>query len=676
MHKTPEHEDEFVGSKRIKFRGIAQVPLDSISFSDTSITQVPTIDRNDVHQLKNTFLSRESFRYDEKNYISALVHANQLDEALDNAKLDRQALVRKPDKMTYPILRFPVGYTLCGLQGQHRILAGREVLLENNMWWTVRLYVQEEHSNPEDVLDGEKFRMIHICQIYERFNEEKRWWAGLTYTMQKDFKQLIKYTGFMREIDGLIQIPGLWSSVKMGVLRRLFVLKCDEELIHYLRHINTIWHQIASHLGKDIWAIDDATVEYLQLRAPGISSTDRRAVSVAMESGQLFPLLVDSHKRVRLLASILDIQALIPTIQTFFDNLLYLEPCSKVMKGLLSPKSRLTVRQSFEAAFSNPLDHFVEETEDVFRIGHSGSDDILMSSYKQLWLYSMRHFPEMVSMAPKKENGQPNPRVKEPNSWFWYNFAAMAKRLGFETTKSKEILSTNPDVTIARKVLLEARPQDCYYFDEEQLNLYTRQISEMLATAKRRTSFDNYSKENISKNREARSHRSGRPYEDSQVMDKRFLFLPIISNKWPLGEYEEVTSYFVKRDFFTSFFDIGYDDQQYLANSYDTMSDDASPAICRNKVSVADFSVNWNGEIPEYKGKGDNVTGVAQVSRQQPGCKMNLAKAYDFGLLRKNQKKLSMRVLEKRKKMIERVIKQSATQRLQRKKRHRRLNHK
>ena len=123
----------------------------------------------------------------------------------------------------------------------------------------------------------------------------------------------------------------------------------------------------------------------------------------------------------------------------------------------------------------------------------------------------------------------------------------------------------------------------------------------MLATAKRRTSFDNHSKEIISKNREARSHRSGRPYEDLQVMDKHLLFLPIISNKWPIGECEEVTSYFVKRDFFTSFFDIGYDDQQYLANSYDTMSDDASPAICRNKVSVTDFSVNWNGEILEHK---------------------------------------------------------------------------
>jgi hypothetical protein len=186
----------------------------------------------------------------------------------------------------------------------------------------------------------------------------------------------------------------------------------------------------------------------------------------------------------------------------------------------------------------------------------------------------------------------------------------MAKQLRFETAKSKEILSTNLDVTIAWKVLLEARSQDCYYFDKEQLDLYTRQISEMLATAKRRTSFNSYSKEIVSKNREARSHRSGWLYEDSQVVDKRLLFFFTISNKWPLEECEEVTSYFVKRDFFTSFFDIDYEDRRYPANSHDTISDSVSPTICRNKVSlesyqteVADLNVNWNGEISEHKVK-------------------------------------------------------------------------
>jgi hypothetical protein len=70
--------------------------------------------------------------------------------------------------------------------------------------------------------------MIRVCQIHKRPKEEENWWTGLTLTMQDDFKQFIKYVGFMREVDHLIQIPGLWSSAKMGALRRLFTMKCDE----------------------------------------------------------------------------------------------------------------------------------------------------------------------------------------------------------------------------------------------------------------------------------------------------------------------------------------------------------------------------------------------------------------------------------------------------------------
>src|SRR5579862_9342874 len=62
MHETNEHEAEFVGSKRVKFRGIAQVSLDSISFSDTSITQALIIDKNNVHQLKKYLSLRRILR--------------------------------------------------------------------------------------------------------------------------------------------------------------------------------------------------------------------------------------------------------------------------------------------------------------------------------------------------------------------------------------------------------------------------------------------------------------------------------------------------------------------------------------------------------------------------------------------------------------------------------------
>jgi len=100
----------------------------------------------------------------------------------------------------------------------------------------------------------------------------------------------------------------------------------------------------------------------------------------------------------------------------------------------------------------------------------------------------MRHFPEMIDVAPKKKCGQPNPPRKEPDRWLWYNFAAMAERLGFETAEINRVLSTNPDAAFARKMLLKARLKNCFCYDEEQFELFTSQILKMFATAKKRSS--------------------------------------------------------------------------------------------------------------------------------------------------------------------------------------------
>ena len=89
---------------------------------------------------------------------------------------------------------------------------------------------------------------------------------------------------------------------------------------------------------------------------------------------------MDPCRRAKLLTSILNIQILISSIQTFFENLVYLDSCAKVIKGLLNSRFRLTVKQFFQAAFSDPIDYFVKEVKGVFHIKHSGSDDTLMYS--------------------------------------------------------------------------------------------------------------------------------------------------------------------------------------------------------------------------------------------------------------------------------------------------------
>jgi len=132
---------DVINCKRIVFQGVARVSLQSILFS------LEGIDEDKVLRLTNTFLAEGCLRYKEMNHITALVDDRRLDEALHKANLDRGTLsLTKPNNEEHPMLTFPADYTLCGLRGRHRIFAGREILVENDRWWTVRLYVQSKSS--------------------------------------------------------------------------------------------------------------------------------------------------------------------------------------------------------------------------------------------------------------------------------------------------------------------------------------------------------------------------------------------------------------------------------------------------------------------------------------------------------------------------------------------------
>ncbi|KAH1372034.1 hypothetical protein KXX22_007212, partial [Aspergillus fumigatus] len=68
--------------------------------------------------------------------------------------------------------------------------------------------------------------------------------------------------------DALLPIPGLWKGMSLGSLNSVFALKCDEEIVHYLRVIWTFWAALANHNRTWMARIDTHTVDELQLYAP------------------------------------------------------------------------------------------------------------------------------------------------------------------------------------------------------------------------------------------------------------------------------------------------------------------------------------------------------------------------------------------------------------------------
>ena len=51
----------------------------------------------------------------------------------------------------------------------------------------------------------------------------------------------------------------------------------------------------------------------------------------------------------------------------------------------------------------------------------------------------MRHFPNLVNIAPRKEPTRDKPVVKEPNPLLWRRFAILALLLGFRSERLEQM---------------------------------------------------------------------------------------------------------------------------------------------------------------------------------------------------------------------------------------------
>ena len=202
----------------------------------------------------------------------------------------------------------------------------------------------------------------------------------------------------------------------------------------------------------------------MELRAPQSSQLDQYFIEKAFNRREVFPSVVEPGLRADLLNNIRRIPLLIPTLRTFFDHTIYLEPCCHALKLLIGPTEKMTIRQSLFASYQRPEHNVVEYEEGCFRSMERGSPKSeRLASYLQLWLFAMRHLPELVSFKclqalPKKENGETKPSVVQENAAVQGRFADLAKTLGFSTSQINELQGRNSDEAQTRSFLKHTRP--------------------------------------------------------------------------------------------------------------------------------------------------------------------------------------------------------------------------
>ncbi|CUS07176.1 unnamed protein product, partial [Tuber aestivum] len=426
--------------RHARFKGTARLSITSLRFSENGVR---AINQRNIDRLVNIYRVRGCLRREREHRIPALIESSALATALEVSGAVPDTLLGSEDDP--PLLVFPEASVEC-LHGQHRILAASRYLEDNNRWWVVDLYDQgrslvialrqyfrDGYADYEQTSDGEIFRKLRLYSRSGQVELERNMWCQLSPSKQRDLKQLLANEPLRTAFDNLLDWPGLWPSMKLGTFHRLLTMRY-------------VWRRICVDRPDIMASTDSKTVDLVQLRAPCASKVDRNHIELGMDSMLLYPAVINIQDRYSIREGICQMRQ-IPSLFTFFEDLIYLECCSKALRSLFD-SSQGTIHESMSQLYTrhSATDCLlpIQLQDGTFRECAGNDIDGQEFGYQQLWLYVMRHFPEMVPATPRKENGIPKPKVKEPDSRTWYGFAALAQHLGFASEQIAALLITDP----------------------------------------------------------------------------------------------------------------------------------------------------------------------------------------------------------------------------------------
>ncbi|KAI9772442.1 MAG: hypothetical protein M1840_000645 [Geoglossum simile] len=527
------------------FRGTARIRLERLHFGN----QCPReLNKKIVEKLKDKFETEGCLRLEPKHHIPAIIDQQILDAAIKiSPNVSLHTLLDTLGDLP-PELKIPPNCSLECLHGRHRIQAGREILQPKDKWWTVDLYLKdtssdlkqalsEEYSNSVDFSDSEIYQKIRQYRSYtnkstEIMFAEKRWWARLHgKNKRKDLKQLLKHERLTAAFDALLVIPGIWGGLRIGVLHKLIAMKCDEELLRYLEHILEVWSAILGEEKALMRITDRFTVEALELRAPKYSQGDLIALEARFRNGELFPAVQAPQDWQSIWSNLRQVEGLIPSVYTFFEDAKYLKPCARIMKQLFG-KTKLTVYQAMCRIFlgcnQSDDEYILQGSEKVFQSIPGSLKDQVEFGYRQVWLYSWRHFTELIEECPRKEDGQDTPAPQEPDRNAWYHFAALASKLGFQSEQIDRLTLLDPDREAARDALLKGRDPRYYKYDEAAFERFQIEIVSMYQTAVDIPPTYRKPPLLVDTPGEALERRCGRAFQKAYENDRDFLFLDVL----------------------------------------------------------------------------------------------------------------------------------------------------
>ena len=296
----------------------------------------------------------------------------------------------------------------------------------------------------------------------------------------------------------------------------------------------------------------------LKGRCPKVSAEDER--SLRRNQSHLFSTIPIPQAQ-SISARVQKIDSIIPSIHTFLEDTKLLEPCAKIMKKLLPAACRTSILQEFGQLHNEQTSWSLQISEASHCWKEEDSSDTAHRSvYRQRWLYTLRHFPEMIGQPLRRDP----PRAKSPllgvELVWWYRFTALAEACSYAEVDNTYRRGEEADHQMAQTFLQQVRPPQLY---GTSMGRSVQQMVDLLGKDFPHTEgadalpvMDTYG---VKCGPDITS-RYGVPLERAFRKDQKALFLENIDQDLQQGQ-QDIGSFTVKQDTFHKFF--GFSESSY-----------------------------------------------------------------------------------------------------------------
>ncbi|KAJ2982773.1 hypothetical protein NQ176_g1164 [Zarea fungicola] len=553
--------------KSLKYIGTASVRLDHLDFPNAERPN-----QKNVERLVKLFRKLRGCSPGEKlNRIPAVISEAYLQDALTISNLSREALLSSNSDAAQ--LNFPSGFRLECLRGKDRVQAARETLCSPEPRWVVDLFaadisdetkrdLAEEYANEQRPDDGEFYYKIREYQgVFGQENPrlENLWKARLAATSisgdkKKSLDRLFEHQKFSVAFDAFRHLPALYGGFSISLASKMMSMHCQEELLHYLKHVKDFWYFVFDDNESVMRKLDRASVQALQLKAPGACGKQARQLQARIRSGDILGAFSEDERQKifsNLQAATVDCS--VPSLHSFFQDRKYLEDAAQCFKKLFNLGKKETIRAALENAY---LDEDECSTTCLVQTSCSSFKSIVTNradqfdvAYRQLWLYARRHFEDMPDEQRRIFAG---PKAGEADEMVLFDFALLAHKLGFRGTGIKEVLEGDPDRQIARRLLMTARKPDQFNYDDIESKITA--ITQVIEAARPIPDGQAVVMDDYEVAAESRSPaKCGRPLVSDQMHDKPLMFLDKLHASTP-SQSAKLSSFFIQRSIYFAYF--------------------------------------------------------------------------------------------------------------------------